>query len=224
MKKTLFFKLSIIVALAILTLAGCKKTTPIVVTPTTPPSMFNTLVINGNIKVHLEQGLSNSVDTTIAGVIVKFNINKTAFISGAGEITVYVNDVDTIIANGSTQLLTSSTLNLPHLILAANGLSSINVSMNVSDSLVVSALGAGPYTFKGTTPRLHLITAGLSYIKAFDLITSDCNLAINGANKAEVYATNSLRVFIAGLGAVYYKGNPLTISPTILGIGQLIKK
>jgi hypothetical protein len=99
------------------------------------------------------------------------------------------------------------------------------VNLTVADSLVFYANGAGPYKFTGSTPRFNLRTSGFSYIQAYGLISSDCDAKLNGANTAEVYASHSLAVFIAGAGSLYYKGNPPTVSPiTILGAGQLIKK
>ncbi len=223
MKKALFFKITIIVIGAITVFAACKKG-PVTITPPSTSTTFNRLVIDGNVKVHLEPSSTNKVDTAVAGVIVRTSINKTAFISGAGEITVYINDVDSIIANGKTELLAPNVLALTHLVLIANGWSSTDINLNVHDSLTFLANGTGPYKLKGASPEFRLITSGFSYISAFDLITKNTDVKLYGANKAEVYATNSLKVFIAGLGTVYYKGNPTTVTPVTIGLGQLVKK
>jgi hypothetical protein len=218
-------KHSLIALLVLAAFASCRKTpVTVVVNPPANVAAFSRLVIDGNVKVHLVPGASNRVDTAVSGVIVKFATSHTAYITGAGEITAYINDVDTIISNGSTQLLAPTNLNLHHTIFVSNGFSTCDINLVASDSLVFFANGAGPYKFTGSTPRFNLRTNGFSYIQTYGLISSDCDVKLNGANTAEVYSSHSLSVFIAGAGSLYYKGNPPTVSPVvILGAGKLIK-
>ncbi len=204
---------------------SCSKPVVVEVTPTPNPApAFTNLVISGDIKVNLVAGTTNQVDTVTQGVIVKTQVNKTLFISGAGIVNITVSDLDTLITNGNTSVVDStSLLHLDHLIVVANGFSRINMNLTASDSLVVISNGVGPYTFSGSTPKYHLHTNGLAFVHSYGLIATNVIVGLYGVGKSQVYASNSITAYIAGAGIIYYKGNPPIVNPVfIAGIGMLV--
>ncbi|MGQ0829472.1 MAG: GIN domain-containing protein [Bacteroidota bacterium] len=221
------FKFQTLVFISIFLWTSCSKSpspSPNPQNPSPTAQPFHNIVTSGLCKVNLISGAINNLDT-VKGSIVTSLVNGTLFISGAGEATISIIDLDSLIANGSSEILAPSSLNLDHIVIVGNGLSKMNLNMAASDSIIVVSNGAGPYTFSGNTSKLHLYANGLASFRGYNLITKDCIVGLLGVGNSEVYASNSLTAYIAGMGVIYYKGNPPTVNKVfIAGLGKLVKK
>jgi hypothetical protein len=206
-------------------LTSCKKDlTPSSTPPSVTVSTFRNLIINGHCNVTLVVGSSNQISSTQSS-IVSVILNKSLMINGSGSVTISINDLDTLSVNGTSSIVAPAALNLRHIAIIACGSSSMNLNLNASDSITMDNSGAGPYTLAGSTPKFHLYVKGLADFHGYDLLSSDCVVALAGAGMSEIYASNSLTAYIAGSGIVYYKGNPPTVNPVFLaGTGSLVKK
>ncbi|MGQ0827281.1 MAG: GIN domain-containing protein [Bacteroidota bacterium] len=197
--------------------------TPISQLPPVAVQPFYNIVITGLCKVNLVAGAMNHVDTANGAGFVNI-VGKTLFVTGAGEITISVKELDSLVANGASFISSINTVNLDHPVIIGNAFSQINMKIAAKDSIIAISNGLGPYIFSGTTPQLHLWANGVGFFKAFDLISEDCTVTMIGAGESEVYASKSLIATIAGLGTVYYKGNPPSVTPYMFGLGFLVKK
>jgi hypothetical protein len=83
--------------------------------------------------------------------------------------------------------------------------------------------GATRVTVDGIVDELMATMSGASKLTASDLQVKTAQLAISGAGKAEVSASDSLKVAISGAGKVTYSGNPV-IERQISGAGSVRKR
>jgi hypothetical protein len=87
----------------------------------------------------------------------------------------------------------------------------------------VDGTGATRVTADGTVNELMATMSGASKLDAVSLQVKIAELSISGAGKAEVSASDVLKVAISGAGKVTYSGNP-TIEKQISGAGSVRKR
>jgi Putative auto-transporter adhesin, head GIN domain len=83
--------------------------------------------------------------------------------------------------------------------------------------------GATRVTVDGAVNELIATMSGASKLDAESLQVKVAELSISGAGKAEVSASESLKVAISGAGKVTYNGNP-TVEKHISGAGTIRKR
>ena len=83
--------------------------------------------------------------------------------------------------------------------------------------------GATRVTVDGMVGELLATMSGASRLDADDLQVKAAQLSISGAGKAEVWASDSLKVSISGAGKVTYRGNP-TVEKDISGAASVRKR
>jgi Putative auto-transporter adhesin, head GIN domain len=83
--------------------------------------------------------------------------------------------------------------------------------------------GATRVTVEGAVDELMATMSGASKLDADGLQVKTAELAISGAGKAEVSASDVLKVAISGAGKVTYSGNP-SIERHISGAGTIRKR
>ncbi len=84
--------------------------------------------------------------------------------------------------------------------------------------------GATTTTLSGTVNALTASMSGASKLDADQLRAQNAELVITGAGKAEVMATERLRVAISGAGKVLYAGDPKTVEKRVTGAGTIRRK
>src|ERR1700730_205847 len=80
--------------------------------------------------------------------------------------------------------------------------------------------GASKIILGGNADELLADMAGATKLVASELHTKNADITSSGASKAEVYATETLRVSISGAGKVTYYGKPKQVSKNISGAGS----
>lgn len=121
--------------------------------------------------------------------------------------------------HGMKVKLSSSNLNAARLTGAVR-LSATRIS---GKGFYVDGTGATRVTVDGTAGELMANMSGASKLDAASLQVRTAELSISGAGKAEVSASDVLKVAISGAGKVTYSGNP-TIEKHISGAGSVRKR
>jgi hypothetical protein len=102
-----------------------------------------------------------------------------------------------------------------------NGAVRLKTSNLAGAEFYLEANGATRVGLEGTVNALSAEMNGASRLDAQKLVTRATELAINGAGRAEVHATEVLKVDISGAGKVVYGGEPKTIDKQISGAGSV---
>lgn len=104
--------------------------------------------------------------------------------------------------------------------LEVQGETTIDMDFNV-DSLHTEIWGANTIKFSGVATQHQFISAGEFSLDANSLSTGSTSLIISGMGDSYVHVSDKLNVVLAGIGNVYYKGNP-AIESEITGTGEII--
>jgi len=114
-------------------------------------------------------------------------------------------------------------INAPHLD-SINLAGAINADVNLNaDELNILLAGASKLTLSGSANVLKIKSAGASNIKAFEMIARDATVSVAGAGKAEIYASGTLHINIAGASKVTYDGEP-HVTRDVAGFGRIKKR
>jgi hypothetical protein len=70
---------------------------------------------------------------------------------------------------------------------------------------------------------LSVHSEGAGSVDAGELVSPSVEVTIEGAGKARVHATDSLKAHIAGAGKITYLGDPKTVEKNIEGIGRIAR-
>jgi hypothetical protein len=121
--------------------------------------------------------------------------------------------------HGMKVRISSSSLNSARL----TGAVRLTATRLAGTGFYLDGTGATRVTVDGTVDDLMATMSGASKLSAADLQVKTAQLAISGAGKAEVSASDSLKVAISGAGKVTYSGNPV-IERQISGAGSVRKR
>jgi hypothetical protein len=83
--------------------------------------------------------------------------------------------------------------------------------------------GSGDVVISGKAKSYDLDINGSGDVKALDFECGTVEIEIAGSGDAQVHATESLKVKIAGSGDVTYKGDPKNLQQKVAGSGELRK-
>ena len=115
--------------------------------------------------------------------------------------------------------ISSSTLNAARL----SGAVRLNATRISGKGFYLDAAGATRVNVDGMVGELLATMAGASRLDAEDLQVKSAELSISGAGKAEVWASDTLKVSISGAGKVTYRGTP-TVEKDISGAGSVRRR
>lgn len=107
---------------------------------------------------------------------------------------------------------------------ALRGAVALRASNINAPEFFLDATGATSTTLDGTAGALTASMSGASRLHAEKFQTRTTEVAISGAGKADVVATEKLRAAISGAGKVSYGGNPKTVEKRVAGAGSIRPK
>ena len=103
------------------------------------------------------------------------------------------------------------------------GANTLNLVIESSNPLELHMEGAGRVKASGKVGAFSVHSEGAGSVDAGELVSPDVEVTIEGAGKARVHATQSLKGHIAGAGRISYIGDPKTVEKRIEGIGRIGK-
>lgn len=151
------------------------------------------------VEVSADRGYLSRVETRVEG--------DTLYISQEGrrwrnidvEITISVNNLSAFIIEGAADA---------------------DISGIDSDSFLLEIDGAGDVTLEGTCGDAEYEINGAGDIDAEDFKCKTVDITINGAGDADVYASESIRAELNGVGDITVCGDPDRVRPSINGLGS----
>jgi hypothetical protein len=103
------------------------------------------------------------------------------------------------------------------------GANTLNLTIDSTGPLEVHLEGAGRVRASGKVGTLAVHSEGAGSVDASELVASTVEVTIEGAGKARVHASDTLKARIEGAGTIAYLGNPKTVERQIDGIGRISK-
>jgi hypothetical protein len=101
------------------------------------------------------------------------------------------------------------------------GANRVDLSIDSAKPLELHLEGAGRVRASGKVGPLTIHSEGAGAVDASELVAPEVDVTIEGAGKARVHATDTLKGRIEGAGTIAYAGNPKTVEKDIQGIGRI---
>jgi hypothetical protein len=147
-----------------------------------------------------DENLLSNIETSVSGNVLK--IETHGQISSTHGVTVVIN---------------SPSLSGAEL----SGALKLEAAQLSGDRFSLETSGASKVTLAGGINRLVASLTGASRLNAETLQAQDVEIAVTGAGRADVMATNSLKAAITGAGRVSYGGNPKSVEKKVTGAGKI---
>ena len=138
---------------------------------------------------------------------------------GRLDIFITLPSVERIIVQSSGEVYGQNTIveNQLDLLLRGSGMIDVALDVQYLDSKIQ---GSGAIYLEGAVHSHNVDISASGDLAAFDLITGDTDVRIDGSGDAQVFVNDYLKVRIRASGDVYYKGNP-ELDVSISGSGDV---
>ncbi len=90
--------------------------------------------------------------------------------------------------------------------------------------LTINVPGSGLASISGTADRLDADLAGSGDVQLQDLVARDVTAKLSGSGRLQVHATESLDALVSGSGAIFYTGDPSSVSRNVTGSGAILQQ
>lgn len=194
---------------------------------------FKELNINGIFTVYLLQSNLYKVevitDDNLQEIVKTKNIGDVLYLESdtkdnikASRMDVYISvpDIKKIRLEGVTSLYCEDTLKLDDVTIEKNntGFMRFNAVLN---NLTIYTTNVGDLELNGKSNTLDITNEMTGNIYAYGFKTNDMTLTHNGTGNVQVNVSNSIDVNITGVGNIYCKGAPKSISKNSDGVGRM---
>lgn len=210
------------------------------VTETRSPGAFTKIDVAGNAVVEVIQGDRHEVvvetDAANQGRVrtdVKGGTLRVTASSPRGwqaldstdrdvRIVIRAPAIESITTAGAVRL-SSPSLAVPALRIAASGTANIRIDDLQVDSLRLSGSGAVKAELAGRATEQSISLSGAGVVRAPKLASESARVSVSGAGSVIVNAEKSLRISLSGAGLVEYLGNP-EVKQSVSGLGRVKRR
>jgi hypothetical protein len=201
---------------------------------------FKAVVVNSGIDLYLSQGNTeqltvSAADNKIDHIITEVK-NETLHIyfeksnwslnwnnQSAPKVQLTFKDLETIRANGGSDVYSKERLIFENIDIHANGGSDVKIELNAV-AVNVAAAGGSDALLSGTTKYLHATASGGSDVKAKNLTSKYCKVEASGGSDAYVFTDFELQAVASGGSDVHYYGNPQHIKKNSSGGSDVTRR
>ncbi|ASB48359.1 head GIN domain-containing protein [Alkalitalea saponilacus] len=177
----------------------------------------NRLELKGD-KNMLDRVLINHDDDRLVVELLTDNISRRSA-SRVG-IRLTVTELKSLTAVSRISLHTPSEFTFDSLVMNFAG--AVNVNLDLSGKyLELNFAGATSADIEGNVECLKVNMPGAGKLNAYDLMAEKVDLVLAGAGSANVFASEELKVEVAGACVVNYRGNPRNLYSNVSGIGRV---
>lgn len=178
-----------------------------------------------SVKITADQNLQSYIVTDVNGDELSIHSQRDINIDPTQKIKVYIttDKLEGFQLNGAGNVTTTNKFTgADHLNLGIAGSGNIHFDVN-TPQISSDISGTGDIYISGETRDSKINIAGSGNYHADDLKAEKATVEIAGTGDAHLFADSILDIHIAGIGNVYYKGNP-SISQSIAGTGKIKKE
>lgn len=197
-------------------------------------SDFNRIHIEGGYSIILEQSDKTGlriradekafryIDVDSSDETLRLRITQKKFDFNKLELYIKFKDLSDLHIKGGASLKTQGYLDLEDLNIHIEGGAKIKMELK-ADKLDVLGEGGVSFNFKGVANRVHAHICGAGHLDADELRAKYVVFEIEGVGAGSVYATETLKAMIKGVGKIKYSGEP-EVQKQIDGIGFVNKE
>lgn len=187
-------------------------------------SRFNKIDISGAIDLYIAQGTEEAVAVSAGSPDLLSRIKTTVFNDvleiafdskglslgkwGNNKIKAYVTvrDLFQLESSGACNIKVTDSLESDALKIILSGASDF-AGQGSFKLLKIDMNGASHLKISGNAKQAEIKCSGASEVKAFDLVTEECDATISGASSIRINVTKALNAAAVGASSILYKGN-----------------
>lgn len=158
--------------------------------------------------IKMKNLIGNENVTIIDGIKTKYN---DYFIRKPIEIKIGIGNISVINLAGITNVESNETWRANELFLSFNEASKARLTVEVSNKLDVNLSGASKLDVKGKATNFNIGVHGASSLQAKDLKSQHAKVALSGAGRAEIFASESLDAELKSASKLICTGSPKSI-------------
>ncbi len=121
---------------------------------------------------------------------------------------------------GAGKVTTTEKILTDNLFLDMSGAADLHLDIE-TESLHTRVSGAGNIYLRGMATHHHIELSGASNLKADELICKHTIISLSGAGSAAVYASETLKASMSGVGKITYHGDPIEKTIKKSGLGSI---
>lgn len=143
-------------------------------------------------------------------LFIEYERDDDDWLNLAPSLTLHINypTLRALKITGLAHVESSEVIRTDRLVVAAEGMGRINLSLEVA-SLEVTSAGTTNMNLSGTATAVRILNDGTGTIDAFELLSQEADVEVNGTGLIRVHSVNRLKAEANGLGAtVKYRGDP----------------
>jgi Putative auto-transporter adhesin, head GIN domain len=126
---------------------------------------------------------------------------------GAKSMKAYVSikSITKLVASGASDVYVDGSLKATDLSIELSGASDFKGEVN-AQNLRLKASGSSDFTISGKASNVKIEVHGSSDVKAFDLITDNCDVEASGSSDVNITVNKQLKATASGSSDIRYKG------------------
>lgn len=188
--------------------------------PAKDVGQFEKISANGSMDIRLVSGVENKVLTTSLSENAYSASNGTLNINGNGNMTIAINEMESFYCN-ACDLECLETLILDSTDISIHAGSAEFNNLVVTSFVELTFVNSGSYKFKGSALKADLNISNNPRFEGYGFVC-DTLIMLSGYYNSEVHAKKYLDVtMIGGAPIVTYKGNPDSVTTSIVGSGKV---
>jgi hypothetical protein len=198
---------------------------------------YDAIAVSGSLDVHLVAGKEGKItilgdENLIPYIVTEVKNNKleiyfkdsfSYYTNSPLIVSVPVEEISIVVATGSGDIASKTTLNTPSFEVKLSGSGDINLTIQTK-KMTASLAGSGTIFASGNVDNLVTSLAGSGDIDFEKLLAKDVKATVAGSGNIKVTCKDKFDGNVAGSGSIYYYGNPKINSKYIAGSGEIIAK
>lgn len=172
--------------------------------------------------VETDENLMNYLDTDVHNGIWTIDFDRCTRKITRLKVYITLPYVDRLIVSGSGSIVGEDVFEGDDLETTVSGSGSIDFHFEGTE-VDATISGSGVIDLYGTSEFLEARISGSGNIRAFDMITQECDVYISGSGDLRTHVEDFLKVRISGSGDVLYKGHP-QLDINISGSGSVLDR
>jgi len=197
-------------------------------------SQFNSLEIHGSYEIILVKDINNKIEIEGEENLIPYistdvidntlQISNTEKIKTNKTIKIFIpfKQLSRIYSGGASSIRSTSIVYSDKLELNMNGAGHIDLELEV-ETLEIDLSGTGMIYLSGNVEMEDLNLSGAGNLDASNLVSKQCNIDLSGIGSVSIHVEDHLKANLSGVGGIKYKGNPVSVTSKVAGIGTIKK-
>ena len=169
-----------------------------------------------------KEDIIKEIKVKIKGNYLEIILPKKTYLSFNDKVTINLSlkDLEVLEFDGAGELNVTG-FKFKDFLLKIDGSSEAQLKDNSFEDLTIEINGSSSVEVSGKTENLVANLDGVGRLDAYDLVSKNAQVKLNGTGKVEINVAEKLSATINGVGKIIYKGKPVIEKMNLNGLGSI---